>query len=82
VKTAKEMRKWVEPKSSARMTFPHWTWAYERLRALLAAPLPRHDRLRIAKLLARVTVWQRGALAKDVTQAARRVLRLSDEYTF
>ena len=82
VKTAKEMRKWVEPNSKAGMTFPHWTWAYERMRALVACPLPLRDRLRIGAFLARATTWQRGPLARDVVQAARRALDLSDGYTF
>jgi glycosyltransferase involved in cell wall biosynthesis len=82
VKTAKEMRKWVEPNSKAGMNFPHWTWAYERARALIASPLSTRDRLRIGMFLVRATLWQRGALARDVIQAARRTLGLSDEYTF
>jgi glycosyltransferase involved in cell wall biosynthesis len=82
VKTAKEMRKWVEPNCKAGMNFPHWTWAYERARVLIACPLSTRDRLRIGALLARVTMWQRGSLMRDITQAARRTLRLSDEYTF
>lgn len=82
VKTVKEVRKWVEPNSKAGMNFPHWTWAYERARALIASPLSTRDRLRIGKFLARATLWQRGALARDVAQAARRTLGLSDEYTF
>ena len=82
VKTASEMRRWVEPNSSAGMSFPHWTWAYERARSLLATPLSPRDRWRIGVMLARVTRWQRNSLARDVTQAARRMLRLSDEYTF
>ena len=82
VKTAKEMRKWVEPNSNVGMNFPHWTWAYERVRVLLAAPLPMRARLRIALLLARATMWDRGSLTRDVKQAARRTLGLSDEYTF
>ena len=82
VKTAKEMRKWVEPNSKAGMNFPHWTWAYERARAVIASPLSTRDTLRIGMFLARATMWQRGALARDVIQAARRTLRLSDEYTF
>ena len=82
VKTVKEMRKWVEPNSKAGMNFPHWTWAYERARALFACPLSTRDRLRIGMFLARYTMWQRVSLARDVTQAARRTLRLSDEYTF
>ena len=82
VKTAKEMKKWVEPTSKAGMNFPHWTWAYERARALMASPLSARDRLRIGAFLARATLWQRGSLVRDVTQAARRTLRLSDEYTF
>jgi hypothetical protein len=82
VKTAKEMRKWVEPTSKAGMNFPHWTWAYERARALIASPLSTRDRLRIGMFLARATLWERGALARDVIQAARRTLGLSDEYTF
>lgn len=82
VKTAKEMRKWVEPTSKAGMGLPHWTWAYERARALMACPLSAHDRFRIGALLARATLWQRGALMRDITQATRRALRLSDEYTF
>jgi hypothetical protein len=82
VKTVKEMRKWVEPNSKAGMNFPHWTWAYERARALIACPMPTRDRLRIGMFLARYTMWQRAALMRDVTQAARRRLGLSDEYTF
>jgi len=82
VKTASEMRKWVEPNSSAGMRFPHWTWAYERARTLMASPLPLRERWRIGLMLARVTTWQRDSLARDLTQAARRMLRLSDEYTF
>jgi glycosyltransferase involved in cell wall biosynthesis len=82
VKTAKEMRKWVEPNSKAGMSFPHWTWAYERARALLASPLPAKEKLRIGAMLSRVMLWQRASLVRDVTQAARRTLRLSDEYTF
>ncbi|HKE92693.1 MAG TPA: glycosyltransferase [Povalibacter sp.] len=83
VKTVKEMRKWVEPNArGAGMSFPNWTWAYERTRALWACPLPTRERLRIGKFLARYTLWQRQFLVRDVTQAARRALRLSDEYTF
>ncbi|HKQ25242.1 MAG TPA: glycosyltransferase family 2 protein [Burkholderiales bacterium] len=82
VKTVKEMRKWVEPNSKAGMNFPHWTWAYERARALIASPMSTRDRLRIGMFLARYTSWQRAALVRDVTQAARRTLGLSDEYTF
>jgi glycosyltransferase involved in cell wall biosynthesis len=81
VKTAKEMRKWVEPTAKAGLNFPHWTWAYERMRVLIACPLSTGDRLRIGKFLARATLWQRGSLVRDVTQAARRALGLSDEYT-
>jgi glycosyltransferase involved in cell wall biosynthesis len=82
VRNVKEMKKWVEPKSNASMNFPHWTWAYERWRALMAAPLSASERRRIAGFLARHTLWQRGALARDVVQAAKRTLGLSDEYTF
>ncbi len=81
VKTAKEMRKWVEPTAKAGLNFPHWTWAYERMRVLLACPLSTGDRLRIGKFLARATLWERSSLVRDVTQAARRALGLSDEYT-
>jgi hypothetical protein len=82
VKTVKEMKKWVEPDSKVGMDFPHWTWAYERWRALIASPLSSRDRLRIGALLARATLWQRGELVRDLTQAVRRTLGLSDEYTF
>ena len=82
VKTAKEIRKWVEPNSKAGMNFPHWTWAYERARVVIACPLSTRDRLRIGTFLARYTMWQRGQLINDVTQAARRTFGLSDEYTF
>ena len=82
VKTAKEMKKWVEPNSKAGMVFPHWNWAYERLRTLLAAPLSMHDRWRVGLFLARATVWDRHNLLRDVTWAGRRGLGLSDKYTF
>jgi glycosyltransferase involved in cell wall biosynthesis len=82
VKSRKEVRRWVEPDSRRGMSMPHWTWAYERVRVLLASPLSATERLRIGAFLARYTLWQRGHLARDVTQAARRTLRLSDEYTF
>lgn len=82
VKTAKEIRKWVEPNSRVGMSFPHWTWAYERVRALLACPMSARDRFRIGMLLARATLWQRGVLVRDITQATKRMLGLSDEYTF
>lgn len=82
VKTAGEMRKWVEPDARAGMNFPHWTWAYERARALLATSLPSREKLRISLLLLRATSWQRKDLARDVIQAVRRGLGLSDEYTF
>ncbi len=82
VKTVKEMRKWVEPDARAGMNFPHWTWAHERARALFCAPLPAGKKLRIMGILLRATLWQRAQLARDVTQAARRALKLSDEYTF
>ena len=82
VKTAKEMKKWVEPNSKAGMNFPHWTWGYERVRALMACPMSARDRWRVSLFLARATLWQRGPLARDITQAARRTLHLSDEYTF
>ncbi len=82
VKTVKEMRKWVEPNAKAGMSFPHWTWAYERMMALMSCPMTVRDRLRIGAFLMRATLWERRSLARDVTQAARRTLRLSDEYTF
>ena len=82
VKTAKEIRKWVEPNAKAGMNFPHWKWAYERARALIASPMSARDRLRIATFLARATLWDRGSLVRDVTQATRRMLGLTDEYTF
>jgi glycosyltransferase involved in cell wall biosynthesis len=82
VKTVKEMRKWVEPTAKSGMSFPHWTWAYERARVLFASPMSTRDRWRIGVLLARFTMWQRGSLMRDVTQATRRTLGVSDEYTF
>jgi hypothetical protein len=82
VKTVKEMRKWVEPNAAAGMGFPNWTWAYERLRALFACRMSAPDRLRVGTILARYTMWHRLRLLGDVTQAARRALRLSDEDTF
>jgi len=82
VKTAKELRKWVEPHAKTGMDFPHWNWSYERMRALMACPLSGRERLHIGAFLARVTLWERGALARDVVQAARRALGLSDKYTF
>ncbi len=82
VKTVGEMRKWVEPNARTGMTFPHWKWAYEHGRALLATPMAARDRLRINALLIRATLWQRSQLVRDVTQAVRRGLRLSDEDTF
>jgi len=82
VKTAKEVRKWVEPNARTGMNFPHWTWAYERARVLFATPLAMRDRIRIGKFLLRATFWQRNSLVRDVTQAGRRALGLSDEYTF
>lgn len=82
VKTVKEMRKWVEPNARAGMNFPHWTWAYERARSLMATPLTAREKLRIATLLARATLWQRAQLARDITQTVRRAVGLSDEYTF
>jgi glycosyltransferase involved in cell wall biosynthesis len=82
VKTRKEMQKWVEPNFRGVPNFPHWTWAYERLRCLLAAPLSARDKFRISRLLARDVRWQRARLSRDVTQATRRALGLTDEYTF
>lgn len=82
VKTAKEMRKWVEPNEKAGMRLPHWTWSYERLRTLLGARLSGRERLRIGGFLFRYTLWQRQALLRDLMQATRRGLGLSDEYTF
>jgi glycosyltransferase involved in cell wall biosynthesis len=82
VKTVKEMRKWVEPNAQAGMNFPHWTWSYERMRSLLASPLSAQDKLRLSSLVMRSMVWQRTQLTRDVTQAVRRGLGLSDEYTF
>ena len=35
-----------------------------------------------SEVFANITDWQRAQLARDVTQAARRALKLSDEYTF
>lgn len=82
VKTVKEMRRWVEPNARTGMNFPHWTWAYERARVLLACPLPARERLRIGLFLARATLWQRGPLMRDVVQTVKRTVGLSDEYTF
>jgi len=82
VKTVKEMRKWVEPNSKVGLSFPHWKWAYERVRALIASPMSTRDRLRIGTFLARYTITGRTSLARDVKQAALRKLGLSDEYTF
>lgn len=82
VKTATDMKKWVEPNSKAGMSFPHWTWMYERVRSLMAAPIPIRERLRIGAFLARAELGGRDFLVGDVTQAARRTLRLSDKYTF
>jgi glycosyltransferase involved in cell wall biosynthesis len=81
VRNVSEVRRWVEPNSVPGMNFPHWSWAYERARALIACPLSTRDRLRIGRFLARTTLWQRGAMVRDITQAARRTLGLSDEYT-
>lgn len=82
VKTAKELRKWVEPNAKSGMNFPHWNWAWERLRVLFATPMPAGERLRIARMVARHTAWQRAQLTRDVVQATKRGLGLSDEYTF
>jgi hypothetical protein len=82
VKTVKEMRKWVEPNAGMGMNFPHWTWEYERLRALFASPLSTREKLRVSTLVARSVFWRRAQLSRDITQTVRRVLGLSDEYTF
>jgi hypothetical protein len=82
VKTVNEMRKWVEPNAQSGMNFPHWTWSYERARALMACPLSMRDRLRVGAFLLRAMSWDKGALVRDITQAVRRTLGLSDEYTF
>jgi len=82
VKTSKELRKWVEPNAKVGMSFPHWNWAYERARTLFTSPMSIHDRLRIGRLLLRDARWQRTRLLRDVVQAVRRTLGLSDEYTF
>lgn len=82
VKTVKEMKKWVEPNSKPGMNFPHWTWAYEHFRALFACPLSTREQLQLAAFLARATLWQRVALGRDIKQAIKRALGLSDEYTF
>ena len=82
VKTAKEMKKWVEPNSNAGMALPHWTWMYERFRSVMRTPMSLKDRRRICTLLARASVWDRETLYRDVKQATLRTLRLSDEYTF
>src|SRR5262249_52142607 len=51
VKTATELKKWVEPVAKAGGTsFPHWTWAYERARSLMATPLSPRERLRVGSL--------------------------------
>ena len=82
VKNVKELRRWVEPEAKAGMNFPNWKVAYERVRVLMASPMCVRDRMRIGLFLARATTWQRAALTRDVVQAGRRALRLSDEYTF
>jgi glycosyltransferase involved in cell wall biosynthesis len=82
VKTAKEVRRWVDPTAKSGFTFPHWKWNYERMRSLLQAPIGAADKCRLALLVARVMVWQRRTLLRDLTLAARRALRLSDEYNF
>ncbi len=82
VKTSKELRKWVEPNHKAGVSFPHWKWAYEHFRAYLASPLTMRDRLKVGAFLGRATLWHRAELARDITQATKRALRLSDEYTF
>ena len=82
VKNVKELRRWVEPEAKVGMDFPNWKVAYERARVLMASPMSVRDRMRIGLFLARATTWQRAALTRDVVQAGRRALRLSDEYTF
>ena len=82
VKKVKELRRWVEPEAKAGMIFPNWKLAYERVRVLMASPMSTRDRLRIGLFLARFTTWHRVVLTRDVVQAVRRALRLSDEYTF
>jgi hypothetical protein len=80
VKTAKEMKKWVEPNSTAGLTFPNWKWNYERLRALMGAPIPTQKKLAVLRLLARNARWSRDVLFRDLTLATQRALRLSDKY--
>ncbi len=82
VKTVKELRKWVEPNAKAGMSFPHWNWVWERIRVMLATPMPGGERMRTTNWLLRHTLWQRQDLARDVTQATKRALGLSDKYTF
>jgi hypothetical protein len=74
VRKVAEMKKWVEPKSNASMNFPHWTWTYERWRALIAAPLSARERLRIAGFLSRHTLWQRGSRRRAGSEALARPL--------
>ncbi len=82
VKKVSEVRRWAEPEARAGMNFPSWKVAYERARVLMACPMSVRDRTRIGLFLARVLNWQRGELTRDVVQAGRRALGLSDEYTF
>ena len=82
VKTAKEMKKWVEPNSNAGLIFPNWKWFFERLRALMHAPISRQKKLEVLRLLGRNARWGRDVLVRDITLATERALGLSDKYNF
>jgi hypothetical protein len=77
-----EVREWIDPTVRSRILLPHWKWALERGRAVLACSLSFRERLELLALVARHTVQDRYGLKRDVIMAAKALFRQTDEYPF
>jgi glycosyltransferase involved in cell wall biosynthesis len=81
-RTMTAVKRWVDPSLKSRFLLPHWRWAFERVRAVLLAPLPMKLKAKALRLVAAHTLRARHSLARDLLESTRMLLGKTDEIPF
>lgn len=70
--SVEEWQEFFDPGTRGKVFLRTWRHQYEYLRAALRSPLPLAEKVRVAATIGRNTVAQRGDLARELADVARR----------
>lgn len=81
-RTLSAYKAWVDPTRKVRFLLPHWRLSVERLRAVLAGPVPSRAKGTALLWVIRHSWWGRRELANDVVTSYKNLLGTSDDISF